>query len=66
VVAAVQAAKVMGIHCAAKRVDSQAALQWLTAIGCDFAQARRSHRRTSGGARELARSDEPRRPRPST
>ena len=38
VVAAVQAAKVMGIHCAAKRVDSQAALQWLTAIGCDFAQ----------------------------
>ncbi len=38
VVATVQAAKVMGIHCAAKRVDSQAALQWLTAIGCDFAQ----------------------------
>ncbi|HXO16529.1 MAG TPA: EAL domain-containing protein, partial [Steroidobacteraceae bacterium] len=29
VVATVQAAKVMGIHCAAKRVDSQAALQWL-------------------------------------
>ena len=23
---------------AAKKVDSQAALQWLTAIGCDFAQ----------------------------
>jgi EAL domain-containing protein (putative c-di-GMP-specific phosphodiesterase class I) len=38
VVATVQAAKVLGIHCAAKRVDSQAALQWLTAIGCDFAQ----------------------------
>jgi len=38
VVATVQAAKVMGIHCAAKRVESQAALQWLTAIGCDFAQ----------------------------
>jgi len=38
VVATVQAAKVMGIHCSAKRVDSQAALQWLTAIGCDFAQ----------------------------
>ncbi len=38
VVATVQAAKVMGVHCAAKRVDSQAALQWLTAIGCDFAQ----------------------------
>jgi EAL domain-containing protein (putative c-di-GMP-specific phosphodiesterase class I) len=34
----VQAAKVLGIHCAALKVDSQAALQWLTAIGCDFAQ----------------------------
>ena len=38
VVAAVQAAKVLGIHCGAKKVDSQAALQWLTAIGCDLAQ----------------------------
>jgi EAL domain-containing protein (putative c-di-GMP-specific phosphodiesterase class I) len=38
VVATVQAAKVLGLHCAAKKVDSQAALQWLTAIGCDFAQ----------------------------
>ena len=38
VVATVQASKVLGIHCAAKRVDSQAQLQWLTAIGCDFAQ----------------------------
>ena len=38
VVATVQAAKVLGIHCAAKKVDSQAALQWFTAIGCDFAQ----------------------------
>jgi EAL domain-containing protein (putative c-di-GMP-specific phosphodiesterase class I) len=38
VVAIVQAVKVLGIHCAAKRVDSQASLQWLTAIGCDFAQ----------------------------
>jgi EAL domain-containing protein (putative c-di-GMP-specific phosphodiesterase class I) len=38
VVATVQAAKVLGIHCAALRVDSQASLQWLTAIGCDFAQ----------------------------
>jgi EAL domain-containing protein (putative c-di-GMP-specific phosphodiesterase class I) len=38
VVAIAQAAKVLGIHCAAKRVDSQAAMQWLTAIGCDFAQ----------------------------
>ncbi len=35
---AVRLVKVMGIHCAAKRVESQAALQWLTAIGCDFAQ----------------------------
>jgi EAL domain-containing protein (putative c-di-GMP-specific phosphodiesterase class I) len=38
VVAIAQAVKVLGIHCAAKRVDSQAAMQWLTAIGCDFAQ----------------------------
>jgi len=38
VVATVQAAKVMGVHCSAKKVDSQAALQWLTAIGCDYAQ----------------------------
>jgi EAL domain-containing protein (putative c-di-GMP-specific phosphodiesterase class I) len=38
VVATVQAAKVLGMHCAAKKVDSQAQLQWLTAIGCDFAQ----------------------------
>ena len=38
VVASVQAAKVLGIHCAAQKVDSQASLQWLTAIGCDFAQ----------------------------
>ncbi len=38
VVAIAQAVKVLGIHCAAKRVESQAAIQWLTAIGCDFAQ----------------------------
>ena len=38
VVAIAQAVKVLGIHCAAKRVESQAALQWLTAVGCDFAQ----------------------------
>jgi EAL domain-containing protein (putative c-di-GMP-specific phosphodiesterase class I) len=38
VVATLQAAKVLGIHCAAKKVDSPASLQWLTAIGCDFAQ----------------------------
>src|SRR5207245_11172919 len=38
VVAIVQAVKVLGIHCSAKRVESQASLQWLTAVGCDFAQ----------------------------
>jgi EAL domain-containing protein (putative c-di-GMP-specific phosphodiesterase class I) len=38
VVATVQAAKVLGIHCAAKKFDSHSSLQWLTAIGCDFAQ----------------------------
>ena len=38
VVAIVQAVKVLGLHCAAQQVDSQAALQWLTAVGCDFAQ----------------------------
>jgi EAL domain-containing protein (putative c-di-GMP-specific phosphodiesterase class I) len=38
VVAVVQAVKVLGMHCAARQVDSQAALQWLTAVGCDFAQ----------------------------
>ncbi|HET7756336.1 MAG TPA: EAL domain-containing protein [Steroidobacteraceae bacterium] len=38
VVATLQAAKVLGIHCSAKKVDSPASLQWLTAIGCDFAQ----------------------------
>jgi EAL domain-containing protein (putative c-di-GMP-specific phosphodiesterase class I) len=38
VVAIAQACKVMGVHCVAKRIDSQTALQWLTAVGCDFAQ----------------------------
>jgi EAL domain-containing protein (putative c-di-GMP-specific phosphodiesterase class I) len=38
VVAIVQAVKVLGIHCAAQQVDSQPGLQWLTAVGCDFAQ----------------------------
>jgi EAL domain-containing protein (putative c-di-GMP-specific phosphodiesterase class I) len=38
VIATVQAVKVLGIHCAAKHIETQAALQWLTAIGCDFAQ----------------------------
>jgi EAL domain-containing protein (putative c-di-GMP-specific phosphodiesterase class I) len=38
VVAVVQAVKVLGMHCAAQQVDSEAALQWLSAVGCDFAQ----------------------------
>jgi EAL domain-containing protein (putative c-di-GMP-specific phosphodiesterase class I) len=38
VVAVVQAVKVLGMHCAAQQVDSQALLQWLSAVGCDFAQ----------------------------
>ncbi len=38
VAAAVQACKVLGIHSAAIRVDSQALLQAITALGCDFAQ----------------------------
>jgi EAL domain-containing protein (putative c-di-GMP-specific phosphodiesterase class I) len=38
VVAIVQAVKVLGIHCAAQQVDTQLAVRWLTAIGCDFAQ----------------------------
>ena len=38
VIAIAQACKVLGIHCVAKRVESQAALDWLEAVGCDFAQ----------------------------
>ncbi|MGH8298909.1 MAG: EAL domain-containing protein [Steroidobacteraceae bacterium] len=38
VVAIVQAVKVLGMHCSAQQVDSQATLQWLAAVGCDFAQ----------------------------
>ena len=38
VVAIAQACKVLGIHCVAKSVETQAALQWLTGIGCDLAQ----------------------------
>jgi EAL domain-containing protein (putative c-di-GMP-specific phosphodiesterase class I) len=38
VVAVVQAVKVLGMHCSAQHVDSEAALQWLSAVGCDFAQ----------------------------
>jgi EAL domain-containing protein (putative c-di-GMP-specific phosphodiesterase class I) len=39
VVAILQACKVLGVHCVAKRIDGQASLQWLTAVGCDFAQS---------------------------
>lgn len=38
IVAAVQACKVLGIHSAAMRVDSQPLLQAIAALGCDFAQ----------------------------
>ncbi|MEO7775581.1 MAG: EAL domain-containing protein [Steroidobacteraceae bacterium] len=38
VVAISQAAKVLGTHCVAKRIDSAMARQWLAAIGVDFAQ----------------------------
>jgi EAL domain-containing protein (putative c-di-GMP-specific phosphodiesterase class I) len=38
VVAISQAAKVLGTHCVAKRIDSSMARQWLAAIGVDFAQ----------------------------
>jgi EAL domain-containing protein (putative c-di-GMP-specific phosphodiesterase class I) len=39
VVAILQACKVLGVHCVAKKVESKSSMQWLTAIGCDFAQA---------------------------
>jgi EAL domain-containing protein (putative c-di-GMP-specific phosphodiesterase class I) len=38
VIAILQACKVLGVHCIAKNVETQAALDWLEAIGCDFAQ----------------------------
>ena len=38
VVAIVQAVKVLGIHCAAQQIETQQALRWLTAVGCDFGQ----------------------------
>ncbi|HNR21928.1 MAG TPA: EAL domain-containing protein [Steroidobacteraceae bacterium] len=38
VIAISQAAKVLGVHCVAKRVESQVGRQWLSAIGIDFAQ----------------------------
>ncbi len=38
VIAISQACKVLGVHCIAKNVETPAALEWLEAIGCDFAQ----------------------------
>jgi len=38
VVAISQACKVLGIHCIAKKVEAQAVLEWLEAVGCDLAQ----------------------------
>ncbi len=44
VVAILQACKVLGVHCVAKKVDSQSSMQWLTAVGCDFAQSFSLHK----------------------
>jgi EAL domain-containing protein (putative c-di-GMP-specific phosphodiesterase class I) len=44
VVAILQACKVLGVHCVAKRVESKSSLQWLTAVGCDFAQTFSLHK----------------------
>jgi EAL domain-containing protein (putative c-di-GMP-specific phosphodiesterase class I) len=44
VVAILQACKVLGVHCVAKRVESQSTMQWLTAVGCDFAQSFALHK----------------------
>jgi EAL domain-containing protein (putative c-di-GMP-specific phosphodiesterase class I) len=38
VIAILQACKVLGIHCIAKKVETHATLDWLEAVGCDFAQ----------------------------
>jgi EAL domain-containing protein (putative c-di-GMP-specific phosphodiesterase class I) len=38
VIAIAQVAKVLGLHCVAKRLESSTARQWLTAVGVDFAQ----------------------------
>jgi EAL domain-containing protein (putative c-di-GMP-specific phosphodiesterase class I) len=40
VIAISQATKVLGIHCAAKGVESETTRRWLTAIGFDFAEGR--------------------------
>jgi len=38
VIAMSQAAKVLGVHCVAKRIDSRMTARWLAAIGFDYAQ----------------------------
>ena len=38
VIAISQAAKVLGVHCAAKKIESQMVRRWITAIGFDFGQ----------------------------
>ncbi len=52
VIAIVQAAKVMGMHCSAKYVDSQPGRRWISAVGFDFNQssATESLQRLSAGA----------------
>jgi EAL domain-containing protein (putative c-di-GMP-specific phosphodiesterase class I) len=39
VIAIAQAAKVLGMHCAAKYVDSPAGRRWISAVGFDFCQS---------------------------
>ena len=38
VVAIAQASKVLGLSCVAKRVDTPAVREWLSAVGIDYAQ----------------------------
>jgi len=38
VVAITQASKVLGLSCVAKRVDTPAVRDWLSAVGLDYAQ----------------------------
>ena len=38
VIAMSQMSKVLGISCVAKRIDTPAARQWLSAVGVDYAQ----------------------------
>ena len=40
VLAIVQAAKVLGVHCVAKGVDSHPTAQWLAANGIDYMQGK--------------------------